>query len=115
MSVKKDPFTVLGIDRSNFKKDDLKSRYLDMVKQYPPEKKPEKYEEIRRAYDAMRKASSPYDVLALAPLGLVDKSLSRGEVIQGLEEDLGISRDKVNLKRKIMLNKLEEIINDTRD
>jgi hypothetical protein len=115
MAVRKDPFKILGIDRNNYKHEDLKKRYLELVKKFPPEKRPDKFEEIRFSYDLIRSAKSPYDLMAVAPIAMSDRDISKQELIAKLEGDLGIRDEKVRLKKNIILNKLEEIINDTRD
>jgi curved DNA-binding protein CbpA len=49
----RDPFTVLGISESA---DDaaIKQRYLALVRAYPPDREPDRFQEIRQAYDALR-------------------------------------------------------------
>ena len=115
MIVRKDPFRVLGIDRNKYKQGDIKKAYLELVKNFPPERRPEKFEEIRFAYDLIRNAKSPYDLMAVAPIWMSDKNISRQEIIAKLEKDLGIRDKKINLKRNTILSKLEEITDDTRD
>ncbi|MEZ6063779.1 MAG: J domain-containing protein [Planctomycetaceae bacterium] len=48
-----DPYTVLDLNNDA---DDaqVRSRYLQLVRQFPPEKDPQKFAEIRSAYDALR-------------------------------------------------------------
>lgn len=47
-----DPFVVLGLDEDA---DDeaIKRRYLAMVRTWPPDREPEKFQAIRRAYEAV--------------------------------------------------------------
>jgi DnaJ-class molecular chaperone len=49
----RDPFAVLGINESA---DDaaIKQRYLTMVRAFPPDREPDRFQEIRRAYEAIR-------------------------------------------------------------
>ena len=48
-----DPYAVLGLPADS---DDetIRRRYLELVKQFTPEHHPEKFAEIRRAYESLR-------------------------------------------------------------
>lgn len=46
-------FTILGLDR-DANEADIRRRYLELVRQFPPEREPQKAAEIRAAYDALR-------------------------------------------------------------
>ena len=48
-----DPFTVLGISPDS---DDeaVRRRYLELVRQHPPEQNPERFAAVRAAYEAVR-------------------------------------------------------------
>jgi curved DNA-binding protein CbpA len=48
-----DPYKVLGLDADS---DDtaIRRRYLELVKQFPPEHHPEKFTAIRAAYESLR-------------------------------------------------------------
>ena len=48
-----DPYDVLGVDRDA---DDeaIRRRYLELVRENPPERAPERFAEIREAYDRLR-------------------------------------------------------------
>ena len=48
-----DPYAVLGVSRGA---DDvtIRTRYLELVRQFPPERAPERFAEIREAYDRLR-------------------------------------------------------------
>lgn len=58
-STRTDPFRVLGVPREA-SEEEIRSRYLQLVKQFPPEREPERFREIRAAYETAR------DPLALA-------------------------------------------------
>ena len=49
----RDPFTVLGVSESA---DDaaIKQRYLTLVRACPPDREPDRFQEIRQAYEALR-------------------------------------------------------------
>ncbi len=48
-----DPFLVLGVPQ-NAGESEVRARYLELVKQFPPERDPEKFREIRAAYEAAK-------------------------------------------------------------
>lgn len=48
-----DPFQVLGVS-ADADEAGLRRRYLELVRQYPPEQCPEKFAEIREAYERVQ-------------------------------------------------------------
>ncbi len=48
-----DPFSVLGLP-PGADQDRVRARYLELVKRHPPERDPEKFRELHRAYEAAR-------------------------------------------------------------
>ena len=52
-----DPYEVLSLTPDS---DDttIRKRYLELVKQHPPERSPEKFRAIREAYDQLRDATT---------------------------------------------------------
>jgi curved DNA-binding protein CbpA len=48
-----DHFQVLGVSR-DASEAEVRARYLELVKQYPPDREPEKFREIRAAYEATK-------------------------------------------------------------
>ncbi|QDU61948.1 Chaperone protein DnaJ [Planctomycetes bacterium Pan216] len=52
-SASDDPFMTLGLPRIA-SEEQIRSRYLELVKQFPPEREPQKFREIRAAYEAVR-------------------------------------------------------------
>lgn len=48
-----DPFAVLGLPR-DADEAEVRARYLALVKQFPPERDPDKFREIRAAYDGAK-------------------------------------------------------------
>ena len=56
-----DPYRVLEIDRRAGEAE-IKRAYFQLVRQFPPEKAPEKFQEIRAAYDQLRTPESKAQV-----------------------------------------------------
>ena len=48
-----DPFRVLGMPADSAD-EAIRRRYLELVKQYPPEQQPEKFAAVRAAYEQLR-------------------------------------------------------------
>ncbi len=59
-----DPLLILGLTREA-SEEEIRGRYLELVKQFPPEREPERFREIHAAYQA-----------SLDPLLLADKLLA---------------------------------------
>ena len=47
-----DPFSILGVDE-NAGDDEIKRRYLAMVRAYPPDREPARFQLCRAAYEAL--------------------------------------------------------------
>lgn len=63
-----DPYKVLGLDR-NVDEKEIKRAYFQLVRKHPPEQDPEKFQEIRAAYDRLKvaKARALVDIFLLQP------------------------------------------------
>ena len=109
---KKNPFQVLNLDPSKYTEEALKKSYLELIKKYTPEKRPDKFEEIRTAYSELKNAKSTYDVMALAPVKMCN-TIDTNELVKEFENRLGITNAKIENKKSTLLNRLEEILNDT--
>lgn len=48
-----DEYTVLGLEH-DANEAEIRSRYLELVRQFPPETEPQRAAEIRAAYDSLR-------------------------------------------------------------
>ncbi len=48
-----DPYETLGLARSA-SDDEIRRRYLELVRQFPPEREAERFAAIRQAYDQLR-------------------------------------------------------------
>lgn len=65
-STSDDPFQLLGVSRDAGEAE-VRARYLELVKQYTPEREPEKFREIRAAYEAAKDPLSIAHRLAAPP------------------------------------------------
>ena len=48
-----DPYEILGVSRGSSEAD-IRRRYLELVRQYPPDRAPERFTEIHQAYEKLR-------------------------------------------------------------
>ncbi len=48
-----DPYQVLGLDAGSSEAD-IRRRYLELVRQFPPDREPLRFTEVRAAYDQLR-------------------------------------------------------------
>jgi hypothetical protein len=48
-----DPFAILGVDE-DAGDEAIKQRYLALVRAYPPDREPDRFQEFRRAFEAIR-------------------------------------------------------------
>jgi len=48
-----DPYEILGVTRSS-SDEEIRRRYLELVRQFPPEREAERFAAIRHAYDQIR-------------------------------------------------------------
>ena len=61
-----DPFHVLGLPKDAGEAE-VRARYLELVKQFPPDREPEKFREIRSAFEACKDPLSIARRLVLPP------------------------------------------------
>ena len=48
-----DPFAVLGVD-DDAGDETIRQRYLALVRRFPPDREPDRFQEVRQAYEAIR-------------------------------------------------------------
>jgi curved DNA-binding protein CbpA len=48
-----DPFAILGVD-DDASDEEIKCRYLGLVRAYPPDREPQRFQAYRAAYEALR-------------------------------------------------------------
>ena len=63
-----DPYAVLGVER-RAGESEIKRAYFRLVREYPPERDPQKFQEIRAAYESLRtpEARALVDLFLLQP------------------------------------------------
>lgn len=113
MNKRLNPFKIFGTEPGSYSNESLKTTYLELIKKFPPEKHPEKFEEIRSSYNILKNAQSPYDVLSIAPLKMVNSIKAKEELLKMMETRLGIDKKKTEYKRNMLLKQVEELTNDT--
>ena len=48
-----EPHEILGVER-DATEEQIRKRYLELVRQFPPDREPKRFAEMRQAYDEMR-------------------------------------------------------------
>lgn len=68
-----DPFEILGLT-PQASEDEIRARYLELVREYPPDRAPERFASVRSAYDELRDPLRRLDdeVLALSTVDTLD-------------------------------------------
>ncbi|MBM4073278.1 MAG: molecular chaperone DnaJ [Planctomycetes bacterium] len=93
-----DPYAALGLP-ADADDEAIRRRYLELVRQYPPERAPEKFAAIRKAYDSLR------DLDTRLRYRLFEAG--KNENIDSLIEDIACqnSRPRVSLDKLLSLLK----------
>ena len=82
-----DPYEILGLD-SNASEAAVRKRYLELVRQHPPDQAPEQFARIRAAYDELR---DPVALLEKRILRFADDD-SLDDIISGVRQRLRLAR-----------------------
>ena len=77
-----DPYEQLGLAASADEKE-IRQRYLELVRQFPPDRAPEKFAEIRAAYDALRDPIKLLEDRIFEPQSRTDSLEVIGEELRG--------------------------------
>jgi len=102
------PYDILNLKPYQLNKKNVKKAYLDAIRLYPPEKNPDRFKKIRKAYDTLISANSPYDKLSLAPQTVVEMTYTEEDLKNYLEKILNISDKKTLLKKQLILETIEK-------
>lgn len=76
-----DPYLILGLleQKTDVSLDDkaVKAAYMQLLKRYPPEREPERFMQIRKAFEQLEthKKRLKYDLLDITPPDLEDLSI----------------------------------------
>jgi preprotein translocase subunit Sec63 len=79
----RDPYEVLGLPQ-DAGPEEIRRQYLALVRQYPPEREPQRFAEIREAYDNLR---DPIVTLRGRLLG-VSSTVTFAELLQSVRPDV---------------------------
>ena len=77
-----DPYVQLGLP-SSADETEIRTRYLELVRQFPPDRAPERFAEIRAAYDALRDPVSRLEARLFEPGSRTDSLEMIGEELRG--------------------------------
>lgn len=93
-----DPYATLGLPADS-DDDTIRRRYLELVRQNPPERQPEKFAAIRKAYDSLR------DLDTRLRFRLFEAG--KNETLEALIEEISCqnSRPRVSLDKLLSLLK----------
>ncbi len=61
-----DPFKILGVPQ-NASEAELRARYLELVKQFPPDREPDTFREIQTAFEAAKDPLVPAQKMLMPP------------------------------------------------
>jgi len=71
--IEQSPYEVLNIS-DDFSLESVKSKYVELVRKFPPEKNPEEFMKIRKAYEYFTKVNSSQIFLYHKPLEFLPQS-----------------------------------------
>jgi curved DNA-binding protein CbpA len=77
-----DPYEQLGLPPSA-DETEIRRRYLELVRQFPPDRAPERFAEIRAAYDALRDPVSRLEARLFELQSRTDSLEMIGEELRG--------------------------------
>jgi curved DNA-binding protein CbpA len=95
-----DPYLILGLleQKINETLDDkvVKAAYMKLLQKYPPDRKPEQFKQIRKAFEQLEthKKRLKYDLLDITPPDLQDLSI--------LLPDTSLHRPSLKLARQLL-------------
>lgn len=94
-----DPYAVLGL-QADADDETIRRRYLELVKQFSPEHHPEKFAQVRRAYESLR------DLETRLRYRLFEAG--RDESIDAIVEDLACRTPRRRLSLKTLLSEVDK-------
>jgi curved DNA-binding protein CbpA len=71
-----DPFTVLGVGE-DAGDDQIKQRYLALVRAFPPDREPERFQAYRAAYEAVRDQRKRLETVTALLLEGIDRACTK--------------------------------------
>ena len=113
----KNPFKVLKLNLETATKEEVKKQYLNLVREFPPEREPHKFREIREAYEKLQQVKSPFDFLSLGPLSLTEANKKNNlepfllsKIESRIKENLeGLDHERIflEIKRELLIHALD--------
>ena len=94
-----DPYQVLGLPADS-DDDTIRRRYLELVREFPPERQPEKFAAIRAAYEALK------DVTTRLRQRLFEAG--QNESVDAIIEELACRNQRPRLSLQTMLSTLRD-------
>jgi curved DNA-binding protein CbpA len=94
-----DPYAVLGL-QADADDETIRRRYLELVKQFSPEHHPEKFAQVRRAYEMLRDLETRLHYRLFGA--------GRDDSIDAIVEDLACQTPRRRLSLKALLSEAEQ-------
>jgi curved DNA-binding protein CbpA len=96
------PYLVLKLDPASVTDESIRQRYLELVKQYPPQRSPEKFARIEKAYNLIKDAR----LRAAWELGIAfSKSEHPSELLKDIDWRFQRNRITSTLLAKLIQNR----------
>jgi curved DNA-binding protein CbpA len=94
-----DPYAVLGL-QADADDETIRRRYLELVKQFSPEHHPEKFAQVRRAYEMLRDLETRLHYRLFGA--------GRDDSIDAIVEDLACQTPRRRLSLKALFSEAEQ-------
>ena len=99
------PFDILGLEPKYYSESELKKAYMEALQKNPPEKDPQGFKRIRKAYEDIKKSMSTYGAKLLSGYLSIDESLVK-EARLYFEKKVSSTVDKETLILKTIHKKI---------
>ena len=100
----KDPYETLGLPADS-SDEAIRLRYLELVRQYPPDLHPEKFAAVRRAFESLR------DLDTRLRLRLFEKG--KNETLDAIHEELACRSQRRRLSLRQLIEATHQPVNLT--
>ena len=106
--VERYPYAVLNLSTENVTDEEVRNAYIQLVRCFPPEKDPERFQDIRHAYEAIQTLELRLDrrrVFAIPPLNAMLDMLPDHEAV-GVPPLAAVRADLHNERMQTLLQEL---------